>query len=73
MSGNPTSSTLDPPQPEAGPEQPPVLDPTPQVPEPPAHENPLTSDTIPPPDQSTEPPQNEAPRPNPDDFKVNEK
>ena len=72
MSGNQSSSlnpTAEVPPP---PEQPTVLDPTP---EPPVQDNLLTSETIPPPEQfadreQSDPPRNEVPQPDPANFKV---
>ena len=54
------------------PEQPTVIDP---APEPPVQDNPLPSETIPPPEQfadreQVDPPRNEVPQPDPANFKV---
>ena len=71
MSGN-QSSSLNQPEVPPPPEQPTVLDPTP---EPPVQDSMLPSETIPPPEQfvdreQADPTRNEVPQPDPANFKV---
>ena len=72
MSGNQSSSLNPTPEVPPPPEQPPVLDPTP---EPLVQDNLLTSETIPLPEQfadraQADPPRDEVPQPDPANFKV---
>jgi hypothetical protein len=74
LSGNQSSSLNPQTEVPPPPEQPTVLDPTPELP---VQDNLLTSETIPPPEQfadreQADPPRNEVPQPDPANFKLRE-